>query len=171
MVAEKLLLLIAQWMLDKVTQFVDDSSGVRLHVLVPKKLQILLISSLPATANVVPVAVVQKACLEKTCKILESSRKNLFSFEMMKEGDNSVFGISSHVNDFAFFQQFWRQKVKGKMRFDHSSPFNILEQLGSKILVEDLLDAGCSDCLLDILPRFKVEIIDKSPHNLLYSDL
>ena len=38
MVAEKLLLLIAQWVLDKVTQFVDDSSGVRLHVLVPKKL-------------------------------------------------------------------------------------------------------------------------------------
>ena len=89
----------------------------------------------------------------------------------MKEGDNSVFGISSHVNGFAFFKQFWRQKVKGKMRFDHSSPFNILEQLGSKIRVENLLDAGCSDCLLDILPRFKVEIIDKSPHNLLYSDL
>ena len=89
----------------------------------------------------------------------------------MKEGDNSVFGISSHVNDFAFFQQFWRQKVKGKMRFDHSSSFHILEQLGSEIRVEDFLDAGRSDCLLDILPRFKIEIIDKSPHDLLYPDL
>ena len=118
------LLLGGQGVIEEGTKIIDDAQLIFLHVFVPEKLQVGMISPFPTLEQVMPVGSVnQKTFFEKLSELWPVPFVVVTRNEdvMVVIRDRGIPGISADIHHLAPLQQAGGQKLEGKVGLDDTA--------------------------------------------------